>query len=66
MSDRLPGSRVLGGRWGGEAIAFGLPKGRAAALPYLSRFVEEERDSGGVRAAAERAGVRGLSIKETP
>ena len=63
MSDRLPGSRVLDGRWGAEAFAFGIPKGRAAAMPYLGRFVQEQIDARGVRAAAERAGVRGLSTE---
>jgi polar amino acid transport system substrate-binding protein len=59
MSDGLPGSRVVG-NWGTEAFAFGIPKGRQAALAYLAAFVEQERRRGSVRAAAERAGVRGL------
>ena len=32
MSDSLPGSRVLEGRWGVEELAIGIPKGRGAAL----------------------------------
>jgi polar amino acid transport system substrate-binding protein len=59
MSDRIPGSGVFA-NWGSESIAFGVPKGRPAALAYLGRFVEQERRNGGVHAAAERAGVRGL------
>ena len=59
MSDRIPGSGVFG-NWGSESIAFGVPKERPAALAYLGRFVEEERRNGGVRSAAERAGLRGL------
>lgn len=59
MSDRIPGSGVFG-NWGAESFAFGVPPGRPAALAYLGRFVEEERRKGGVLAAAERAGVRGL------
>ena len=59
ISDRVPGSRVVG-NWGAESFAFGVPKGRPAALAHLGRFVEDERRNGGVRAAAERAGVRGL------
>lgn len=61
MSDGLPGSRVLSGSWGAEALAFGIPKGRAAARPYLDAFVKKARDEGAVRRAAERAGVRGLA-----
>jgi len=59
MSDGLPGSRVIG-NWGAEAFALGIPKGREAALAYLATFVEQERGRGGVRLAAERAGVRGI------
>jgi polar amino acid transport system substrate-binding protein len=59
MSDGIPGSRVIG-NWGAESIAFGVPKGRPAALAYVERFVEEERRNGGVAAAAQRAGLRGL------
>jgi polar amino acid transport system substrate-binding protein len=59
MSDKVPHSRVLDGRWGSETFAFGIPKGRPAALEFVSKFATEERDAGGVRAAAERAGIRG-------
>ena len=60
MSDRIPGSGVFG-NWGAESFALGIPKGRdPVAIAALGRFVENERRTGGVRAAAERAGVRGL------
>jgi len=59
MSDKVPGSRVLDGKWGSETFAFGIPKGRPVALEYVSRFAVEERDAGGLRGAAERAGIRG-------
>ncbi len=61
MSDGLPGSRVLSGSWGEETFAFGIPKGRDAARPYLEAFAKKARDTGAVRRAAERAGVRGLA-----
>ena len=60
MSDQLAGSRVLDGRWGEESIALGIPKGRAAALAFVTRFAKEQAQSGAVRQAAERAGLRGL------
>lgn len=64
MSDRLAGSRVLAGRWGEETFALGIPKGRpAAAIPYLAGFVQRERETGAVRRAAERAGLRGMSAQ---
>lgn len=59
MSDRLRGSRVLEGRWGMERFAFGIPKGRDAALPLLGELVAGARSEGVVAKAAERAGVRG-------
>jgi polar amino acid transport system substrate-binding protein len=59
MSDGLPGSRVLDGRWGVERFAFGIPKGRESALPLLSRLVEEAKVQGVVTRAADRAGLRG-------
>jgi hypothetical protein len=40
MGDGLPGAKVLAGRWGLEHFAFGIPKGREQAMPYLARFVD--------------------------
>ena len=59
MSDGVPGSRVLPGRWGLERLSFGIPKGRQAALPLVGQLVEAARADGAVQAAVERAGVRG-------
>ena len=59
LSDELRGSRVLEGRWGLEHIAFGIPKGREAAMPYLRRFVDEARRDGSAAKAVSRAGLRG-------
>jgi polar amino acid transport system substrate-binding protein len=60
MSDRMPGSRVLDGRWGVEHIAIAIPKGRGAAMEYLRGFVEEVQTSGLLAEAVERAGLRGV------
>ena len=60
MSDRMPGSRILEGRWGVEHIAIAIPKGRESALGYLRRFVEEAQTSGLLAEAVERAGLRGV------
>jgi len=59
MSDEVAGSRVLQGKWGVENFAIGIPKGRDAALPLVSRFVSEAKADGGVTRAVERAGLRG-------
>lgn len=59
MSDELPGSRVLAGRWGLENFAIGIPKGREAAMPFVSRFVSDAKANGVAARAVERAGLRG-------
>ena len=63
MSDRMPGARVLDGRWGVEHIAIAVPKGnergREAAMEFLRRFVAEAQAGGLLARAVERAGLRG-------
>ena len=59
MSEQLPGSRVLAGRWGLEHFAVATPKGRALAAPWLERFVAEVKAQGLVQRAVQRAGLRG-------
>ena len=62
LSDGLPGSRVLDGRWGLEQLAIAVPKGRgAAATEYLRAFAQSVRSDGLVRAASSRAGLRGTA-----
>ena len=59
MSDALPGSRVLDGRWGLEHLAIAIPKGRDAGLPYVRTFAADAMAEGLVARAAQRAGLRG-------
>jgi len=61
MADRLPGSRVLEGRWALEQLAVGVPKGREAGAAWLQAFVEDPATKTLVRQAAQRAGLRGLA-----
>ncbi len=60
MAEQLPGSRVLDGRWGVERHAIAIPRGRDAGLAFLSEFTNEIKSGGLVRAAADRAGLKGL------
>jgi polar amino acid transport system substrate-binding protein len=60
MSEKVPGSHVLDGRWGEERHAIAIPKGREAALGFLGSFTEEIQKSGLVHDAAERAGLKGV------
>jgi polar amino acid transport system substrate-binding protein len=61
MSDQVPGSRVLEGRWGLENLAIAIPKGRGAALPALRGFAQRMRASGQLQRIIERAGLRGTA-----
>jgi len=61
MTDKLPGSRVLDGRYGVEQLSIAIPKGRDAGMPFLRQFVEEAKAQGFVVAAAQRARLRGLA-----
>ena len=59
MSDGLPGSHVLAGRWGMEHFGAAIPKGRQLAMPYLRHFIDDARSEGLVTQAITRAGLRG-------
>jgi polar amino acid transport system substrate-binding protein len=59
MSDQMPGSRILEGRWGEEHLAVAIPKGHEAALEYIQHFVRDVQTSGLVAQSVERAGLRG-------
>ena len=61
MSANVRGARILDGRYGLEAFAIGIPKGRDAGLPWLQRFAEAARTDGTVDKAVQRAGLRGTS-----
>ncbi len=60
---RLPGLRLLPGRFMVIQQAMGLPKGRsAAALHLLHGYVEEMKASGFVADALARHGIQGASV----
>jgi polar amino acid transport system substrate-binding protein len=61
MADRVPGARILEGRWGLEHLALAVPKGREAAMGELRRFVETVNGNGTVARAAATAGLRGVA-----
>ena len=61
-STKLPGSRVLDGRFLAIGQALGIARDRAAGAAYLREFIEEVKASGLVARAIEKAGVRGVSI----
>ncbi len=66
MSDSLPGSHVLDGRWGLEQFAIAIPKGRDRGMEFVSKFVAEPGTQDLVARAAKRAGLRGTTQVDAP
>ena len=62
MSKQLPGSRVLDGRPGIDPHAMAMPKGREPGVAYARQFIEDAKSEGLVKAAIERAGIRGAVV----
>lgn len=58
----VPGSRLLEGGSGGEETGIAVPKGRQLGAAYARQFVEEAKSGGLVKAAIERAGLRGVVV----
>jgi polar amino acid transport system substrate-binding protein len=63
VAEKEAGSKVLDGRILVDHSAIGVPKGRpAAATAYVERFVESAKAEGLVRAAIEKAALRGVVV----
>jgi len=62
LADGLPGARVLEDRFSAAEMCLVLPKGRTAALAYVSEFVEQSKKSGAVKRAIDEAKLRGVSV----
>jgi polar amino acid transport system substrate-binding protein len=62
LADNLPGARVLEDRFSAAEMSIALPKGRRAALAYVSEFVEQSKKSGTVQRAIETAKLRGVRV----
>jgi polar amino acid transport system substrate-binding protein len=60
--DKLPGSRIIEGRFTAVQQAAGTPKGRAAGAAYLREFIEDVKATGLVARTIENNGVRGLTV----
>jgi len=59
---RIPGLRLLDGRFMVINQAMGTPRGREAGARYLREFIEEMKASGFVAQALEKSGVDGVSV----
>jgi polar amino acid transport system substrate-binding protein len=62
LARKLPGSRILEGRFMAVQQAVGVPRGRDAGLAYLRRVVEDAKASGVVARGIERTGARGVTV----
>ena len=59
--DKMPGARLVDGKFTGVNHGLGTPRARSAAAAYLKAFVEDINASGFVARAIERHGIKGLS-----
>ena len=57
---RLPGARILEGKFTAIQQAIGTPKSRAAAAAYLSEFVADIKASGLVSSLIAKHGIKGV------
>jgi polar amino acid transport system substrate-binding protein len=61
-AQKLPGSRVLDGRFMAIGQAMGIAKGRSYGWKYLSEFIADVKSSGLVKRIIEKNGIRGVAI----
>jgi polar amino acid transport system substrate-binding protein len=61
---RLPGSRILDGRFTSVQQAIGTPKGRPEGFAYLRQFADDVKSSGLVAQLIERHGIKGLTVAQ--
>jgi len=61
-AEKLPGARILDGKFMAVQQAVGTPRKNAAGAAFLRDFVEQAKASGFVAGLIERHKVRGLSV----
>ena len=61
-SEKMPGSRVLEGRYTVIQHAIATPKGKAAEAQYVMRFVQQSKANGKIRDAIADANLRRTSV----
>jgi polar amino acid transport system substrate-binding protein len=62
LARKIPGSRILDDAFLNSSTAVCVPKGRPAALAYVSDFIEEAKASGLVRRALDEMGLTASQI----
>ncbi len=62
VAAKIPGTRILDGGFLNSTTAVAVPKGKPAALAYVSAFIEEAKASGLVRRAFDEIGLKGEQV----
>ena len=62
VAAKLPGSRILDGGFLNSTTAVAVPKGKPAALAYVTAFVEEAKASGLARRAFDDVGLKNAVV----
>jgi polar amino acid transport system substrate-binding protein len=62
LQPQIPGSKILEGHFHAAGTAVAVPKGKPAALAYVSRFIEEAKSDGTVRRALDNAGLKNAPV----
>ena len=62
IAERMPGCRVLDGRFTAVQQCIGTPRGRESGAKYLRDFVDDIKTSGFLAETIRRLGLRGVSI----
>jgi polar amino acid transport system substrate-binding protein len=57
LQPKVPGSRILDGGFLNSTTSIAVPKGRPAALRYVTEFIEQAKGSGLVRQAFDEMGL---------
>jgi len=60
--EKMPGARILDGKFSAVQQAIGVAKGNPEAAAWLAAFVEEAKKSGRVASFIEKHKVKGLSV----
>ena len=60
--EKLPGARILDGKFSAVQQAIGTPRKNAAAAKWLADFVEEAKASGLVQSFIDKHNAKGLSV----
>ena len=62
VRDKLPGSRILDGRFLVVEQTLAVSKGREAGIRYLREFIEESKASGFVARSLEKSGNANVPV----